>query len=44
MAPKLSLGMRSDGYVRVLGLLGLNLQTFAKVHLKSHMMDEIREV
>uniref|UniRef100_M8B9U6 2'-phosphotransferase n=1 Tax=Aegilops tauschii TaxID=37682 RepID=M8B9U6_AEGTA len=43
MAPELSLGMRSDRYVRVLDLLGLNLQTFAKVHLKSHTMDEIRE-
>uniref|UniRef100_A0A8R7Q3E1 Uncharacterized protein n=1 Tax=Triticum urartu TaxID=4572 RepID=A0A8R7Q3E1_TRIUA len=44
MAPELSLGMRSNGYVRVLDLLGLNLQTFAKVPLKSHMVDEIREV
>ena len=43
MAPELSLGMRSNGYVRVLDLLGLNLQTFAKVPLKSHMVDEIRE-
>ena len=44
MAPELSLGMRSDGYMRVLDLLGLNLQTFAKVPLKSHTVDEIREV
>ena len=44
MAPELSLGMRSNGYVWVLDLLGLNLQTFAKVPLKSHMVAEIGEV
>ncbi|XP_044392020.1 tRNA 2'-phosphotransferase 1 [Triticum aestivum] len=43
MAPELSLGMRSDGYVRARDLLGLSLQTFAKAPLKSHSVDEIRE-
>lgn len=35
--------MRSDGYVRVRDLLGLNLTTFAKVPLRSHSVDDIRE-
>nr|BAJ85177.1 predicted protein [Hordeum vulgare subsp. vulgare]BAJ88891.1 predicted protein [Hordeum vulgare subsp. vulgare] len=43
MAPELRLDMRSDGYVRVRDLLRLNLQTFAKVPLNSHTVDEIRE-
>ncbi|KAM0850480.1 hypothetical protein ACQ4PT_053059 [Festuca glaucescens] len=43
MASELRLDMRSDGYVRVRDLLRLNLQTFAKVPLKSHTVDEIRE-
>lgn len=43
MASELRLDMRSDGYVRVRDLLTLNLQTFAKVPLKSHTVDEIRE-
>ena len=44
MAPELRLNMRSDGYVRVRDLLRLNLETFAKVPLNSHTVDEIREV
>ncbi|XP_066371917.1 putative tRNA 2'-phosphotransferase isoform X2 [Miscanthus floridulus] len=43
MAPELRLDMRTDGYVRVRDLLKLNLQTFAKVPLKCHTVDEIRE-
>ncbi|VAI69550.1 unnamed protein product [Triticum turgidum subsp. durum] len=43
MAPELRLNMRSDGYVRVRDLLRLNLETFAKVPLNSHTVDEIRE-
>ncbi|XP_062233674.1 putative tRNA 2'-phosphotransferase isoform X2 [Phragmites australis] len=43
MAAELGLNMRTDGYVRVGDLLRLNLQTFAKVPLKSHTVDEIRE-
>jgi hypothetical protein len=44
MASELRLDMRSDGYVRVRDLLGLNLQTFARVPLKAHTVDEIKEV
>uniref|UniRef100_A0ACD5XQW3 Uncharacterized protein n=1 Tax=Avena sativa TaxID=4498 RepID=A0ACD5XQW3_AVESA len=43
MASELRLDMRSDGYVRVRDILRLSLQTFAKVPLKSHTVDEIRE-
>uniref|UniRef100_A0ACD5ZPE8 Uncharacterized protein n=1 Tax=Avena sativa TaxID=4498 RepID=A0ACD5ZPE8_AVESA len=43
MASELRLDMRSDGYVRVRDILRLTLQTFAKVPLKSHTVDEIRE-
>ncbi|XP_042441912.1 tRNA 2'-phosphotransferase 1-like [Zingiber officinale] len=43
MASELSLDIRSDGYVRVADLLKLNLSTFAKVPLRSHSVDEIRE-
>ncbi|KAL6606264.1 hypothetical protein ACP70R_041917 [Stipagrostis hirtigluma subsp. patula] len=43
MAAELGLDMRTDGYVRVRDLLRLNLQTFAKVPLKSHTVEEIRE-
>ncbi|KAJ1257822.1 hypothetical protein BS78_10G025900 [Paspalum vaginatum] len=43
MAAELRLNMRPDGYVRVSHLLNLNLQTFAKIPLKSHSVDEIRE-
>ena len=44
MAAELRIDMRTDGYVRVRDLLKLNLQTFAKAPLKSHTVDEIREV
>lgn len=44
MASELNLDMRSDGYVRVRELLRLNLTTFAKVPLKDHTVEEIREV
>jgi 2'-phosphotransferase len=44
MASELNLEMRTDGYVRVRDLLKLNLQTFAKIPLKSHTVDEIKEV
>uniref|UniRef100_A0A0D9WLH0 2'-phosphotransferase n=1 Tax=Leersia perrieri TaxID=77586 RepID=A0A0D9WLH0_9ORYZ len=43
MASELNLEMRTDGYVRVRDLLNLNLQTFARIPLKSHTVDEIRE-
>ncbi|WVZ73545.1 hypothetical protein U9M48_021837 [Paspalum notatum var. saurae] len=43
MAAELRLDMRTDGYVRVSDLLKLNLQTFAKIPLKSHSVDEIKE-
>uniref|UniRef100_A0A0E0A4L7 2'-phosphotransferase n=1 Tax=Oryza glumipatula TaxID=40148 RepID=A0A0E0A4L7_9ORYZ len=43
MASELNLEMRTDGYVRVRDLLKLNLQTFAKIPLKSHTVEEIRE-
>ncbi|RWR86661.1 Phosphotransferase KptA/Tpt1 [Cinnamomum micranthum f. kanehirae] len=43
MATKLSLDMRSDGYVRVHDLLELNMTTFANVPLKSHSIDDIKE-
>ncbi|XP_052157766.1 uncharacterized protein LOC127775549 [Oryza glaberrima] len=43
MASELNLEMRTDGYVRVRDLLKLNLQTFAKIPLKSHTVDEIKE-
>lgn len=44
MATKLNLDMRSDGYVRACDLLELNLTTFANVPLKSHSIDDIKEV
>ncbi|XP_078162196.1 uncharacterized protein LOC144557492 isoform X2 [Carex rostrata] len=43
MASELNLNMRSDGYVRVNDLLNLNIQTFAKIPLKSHTVEEVRE-
>ncbi|KAJ3672522.1 hypothetical protein LUZ60_007243 [Juncus effusus] len=43
MATELNLNVRSDGYVRVNDLLKLNIQTFAKVPLKSHTIDEVKE-
>ena len=44
MATELNLDMRTDGYVRVQDLLKLNLKTRANVPLRSHSVDEIREV
>lgn len=44
MASELNLNMRSDGYVKVNDLLKLNLKTFANIPLRSHTVDEIREV
>lgn len=44
MASELNLDIRSDGYVRVADLLKLNITTFVKVPLRSHSVDEIREV
>lgn len=43
MAPDLKLNMRSDGYVRVSDLLKLNMTTLAKVPLKSHTVEEVKE-
>ncbi|KAJ4775206.1 tRNA 2'-phosphotransferase 1 [Rhynchospora pubera] len=43
MASELNLNMRSDGYVRVDDLLKLNIQTFAKIPLKSHTVEEVKE-
>ncbi|XP_039129626.1 tRNA 2'-phosphotransferase 1-like [Dioscorea cayenensis subsp. rotundata] len=42
-ASELKLDMRSDGYVRVCDLLMLNVTTFAKVPLRSHSVDEVKE-
>ena len=44
MATELRLNMRGDGFVKVGDLLQLNLKTSANVQLKSHTVDEIREV
>lgn len=44
MAAELNLNMRSDGYVRVQDLLKLNMKTFANIPLRSHTVDDIREV
>ena len=44
MASELRLNMRGDGFVKVEDLLNLNLKTSANVQLKSHTVDEIREV
>lgn len=44
MASELNLDMRSDGYVRVRDLLKLNMTTYAKVPLRSHTVEEIKEV
>ncbi|XP_078442036.1 uncharacterized protein LOC144711827 [Wolffia australiana] len=43
MASELKLDIRSDGYVPVSDLLKLNLTTHAKIPLRSHTVDEIRE-
>lgn len=44
MASELNLNIRSDGYVRVLDLLKLNMKTFANIPLRAHTVDDIREV
>lgn len=44
MASELNLNIRRDGYVKVNDLLQLNITTHAKVPLKSHTLDEIKEV
>lgn len=44
MASELNLNMRSDGYVNVNDLLKLNMKTFANIPLRSHTIDDIREV
>lgn len=44
MATELTLNMRGDGFIKVEDLLKLNLKTSANIQLKSHMVDEIREV
>lgn len=44
MASELKLEMRSDGYVKVQDLLKLNLKTFANIPLRSHTIDDVREV
>ncbi|XP_009395346.2 uncharacterized protein LOC103980623 [Musa acuminata AAA Group] len=43
MASELNLNIRNDGYVRVRDLLKLNMTTFAKVPLRSHSVEDIRE-
>lgn len=44
MASGLNLNMRNDGYVKVQDLLKLNLKTFANVPLRSHTVDDVKEV
>ena len=44
MATELILNMRGDGFVIDEDLLNLNLKASANVQLKSHTVDEIREV
>lgn len=44
MATELNLNMRSDGYVKVEDLLKLNMKTFANIPLRSHTVDDIKEV
>lgn len=44
MATELRLNMRGDGFVKVEDLLNLNLKTSANIQLKSHTIDEIKEV
>lgn len=44
MASELNLNMRSDGYVKVEDLLKLNMKTFANIQLRSHTIDDVREV
>ena len=44
MASELNLNMRNDGFVKVDDLLKLSLKTFANDPLRSHTVDEVREV
>jgi hypothetical protein len=44
MASELNLSMRSDGFVKVQDLLNLNMKTFANIPLRSHTVDDVREV
>lgn len=44
MASELNLSVRSDGFVKGHDLLKLNMKTFANVPLRSHTVDDIREV
>ncbi|KAG0489419.1 hypothetical protein HPP92_008230 [Vanilla planifolia] len=43
MAVELNLKIRSDGYVCIRDLLQLDITTYAKVPLKSHTIEEIKE-
>ncbi|XP_008813026.2 tRNA 2'-phosphotransferase 1-like [Phoenix dactylifera] len=43
MASELNLDIRSDGFVRVRDLLKLNMTTYAKVPLRSHTVEEVKE-
>jgi len=44
MASELNLNMRNDGFVKVNDLLKLNMKTFANIPLRSHTVDDIKEV
>ncbi|XP_020686087.1 tRNA 2'-phosphotransferase 1 isoform X1 [Dendrobium catenatum] len=43
MAAEVNLEIRSDGYVRVADLLKLNLTTYAKVPLRAHTIEDVKE-
>ncbi|XP_057791803.1 uncharacterized protein LOC131008791 isoform X2 [Salvia miltiorrhiza] len=43
-ASELNIYMRNDGYVKVQDLLKLNLKTMANIPLRSHTVEDIREV
>ncbi|XP_020592766.1 tRNA 2'-phosphotransferase 1-like isoform X1 [Phalaenopsis equestris] len=43
MAAEVNLEMRSDGFVRVGDLLKLNLTTYAKVPLRAHTIEDVKE-
>ncbi|KAG9156911.1 hypothetical protein Leryth_015503 [Lithospermum erythrorhizon] len=44
MASELSLNIRPDGYVKVRDLLNVNMKTSANIPLRSHTIDDVREV
>lgn len=44
MASELKLDMRADGYVKVKDMLQLSMKTFANVPLRSHTVEDVREV